>query len=469
MAHRSIAVVTRPRFDPGPINAVAEGLRKKNPLRPLLVVYGPNVKLVADRGKTIEGVVLDAVTKKPIAGASVSDFTAHAKTDENGRFKLGNRAKAKQYMVWVGGPVGGDYLGRAIQIEDTEGYAPATCEIEMRHGAVVTGRVTDRATGKPVRGTVVIVPTAENRSFAEYFPGNQRADRGGHLMDADGRFRVVTVPGQVLITVQCHEVVRVGDAELIVYRGSGPDQDHPDVFDTKMQSGYAFLTLADRSLYAVSNADHGVRVLDAPGAGKSVEVNFALDRGALGRIRVEDGAGAPVAGATVIGLAHTNVPATLPGATATVYALDPKSAPRRVLVWHAEKKLGATARVRGDEREPVVVKLAPLADITGTFVSAEGKPIAGASVLIDPDPELDGLGAFLSVRFGAGARARVKTSADGTFKLAGVLPGVEYRLRLMKGELFFPARSKTEHLRAKPESGKTFELGTLRAPVGNDE
>jgi RNA polymerase sigma factor (sigma-70 family) len=465
LARKSITVVNRAKFDPGPINAAAETWRKDNPQRPLLVVSGPDVKLVAERGKTIEGVVLDATTKKPLVGASVSDFTAHTKTDEKGRFQFRGLKKAKQYTIWVGGPVGGDYLGQNVRIDDTEGYAPATCEIELRQGAVVSGRVTDKSTGKPVRGTVVIVPIEGNKFFAEYFPGNQRADRGGHLVDADGRFRIVTVPGKVLVTVQCHETVRVGDENLMVFRGSGPDPDHPDVFDTKRQAGFAFLTLADRSLHAVSNADHGARVIDAPGAGKSVEVNFALERGALQRIRIEDPAGKPVAGATVIGLAHTNVPATLPESTATVYALDPKAAPRRVIVWHAEKKLGATALVRGDEREPVRVALAPLADITGKFVTADGEPIAGASVLIEPAEELDGLAAFLSVRFGFGSRARVKTAADGTFTLAGVLPGVEYRVRFMKGMTFFPADRDTKPPSAKPEAGKVIDLGTLRAPA----
>jgi RNA polymerase sigma factor (sigma-70 family) len=461
MAHTSVTVVNRAKFDPAPINTAAEAWRKESPSRPVLVVHGPDVKLITERGKTLEGVVLDASTKKPIAGATVSDFKAPVKTDEAGRFKFSNLRKAKQYAIWIGGPAGSDYLGQNISIEDTEGYAPVKCEVALRRGVVITGRVTDKSTGKPVRGTVTVVPIAGNKYFAEYFPGKQFVDRAGHGTNADGRFRVATVPGQLLVTVQGHERARVGDADLIVYRGAGPDPDHPEVFDTKVQPGYAHLSLADMSLHAVSNLDHGVRVIDVPVDSKSVEVNFELDRGVTRGIRIEDPDGKPFTGATVIGLAHANLPATLTGSTATVYALDPKKAPRRVIVWHADKKLGAMVAVRGDEREPVVVKLAPLADIRGKFVTADGKPVAGATVFIDPAEQIDGVGAFLSVRFGFGYRSGVKTAADGTFTIPGVMPGAEYHVRMMKGKAFFPPNRDIKPPSAKPEVGKTVDLGTV--------
>jgi RNA polymerase sigma factor (sigma-70 family) len=461
LARGSATVVTRAKFDPAPLNAIAKKWQQENPSRPVFVLDGPDVKLVVELAKVVEGVVVDAVTKKPIAGATVSDLAAPVKTDEAGRFKLGGFRKSKQYSLYVGAPADSAYLPRSVRVDDTEGYSPVKCEIELRRGVAVTGQVTDKSTGKPVRATVSVLPIAGNKYFADYFPGNQFVERAGYLTDADGRFRVVTIPGKLLVTVQSHESVTIGDARLMTYRGSGPDPNHLDVFDTKSQPGYAHLSLADSSLHAVSNLDHGVRVLDVPAEGKPAAVNFALDRGTTGRIRIEGPDGKPVTGCTVIGLAHANVPATLTESTATVYALDPKAAPRRVIVWHAEKKLGATVTIRGNEDDPVAVKLAPLADIRGKFITTDGKPVAGATVLIDPADHLDGLGAFLSVRFGSGYRARVKTAADGTFTLSGVLPGVEYRVRMMKGQTFFPADRETRPPTAKPETGKTFDLGTI--------
>jgi hypothetical protein len=228
-----------------------------------------------------------------------------------------------------------------------------------------------------------------------------------------------------------------------------------------MQKGYAYLTLADMSLHAISNLDHGVRVIDVPAGGKPVEVNFALDRGVTGRIAIEGPDGKPVTGATVIGLAHAALPAKLTEPTATVYALDPNAAPRQVIAWNAEKKLGGMATVRGDEKEPVVVKLAPLADITGKFVAADGKPVSGASVLVDPTEEIDGMRAFLSMQFLTGSRSRVKTAADGTFAITGLMPGVEYGVRMVKGKNYFPRERGEKPPTAKPGAGKTTDLGTI--------
>jgi hypothetical protein len=132
-----------------------------------------------------------------------------------------------------------------------------------------------------------------------------------------------------------------------------------------------------------------------------------------------------------------------------------------VIAWHPGKKLGGTATVRGDEDRPVVVRLAPLSDITGRFVTADGKPVAGASVLIDPAEEVEGLRAFLSLRFGGGVRSRLKTAADGTFTVQGVLPGIEYTVRMSKGQAFFPPDRDTKPPLARPEPGKVTDLGTI--------
>jgi RNA polymerase sigma factor (sigma-70 family) len=469
LARKSLTVINRAKFDPGPINAAAEASRRDSPSRPNLTVYGPEVQVVAERAKTVEGIVIDAATKKPIAGATVSDYASPVRTDAEGRFKISSLRKAKQYSLWVGGPADGDYLARSFRIDDTEGFTPVKCEIELRRGVVVTGRVIDKATGKPVRAGVQVYPIAGNKFYAEYYSGVESTARVSHLSDADGKFRVVTVPGQLIVTVQGHEFVTVGDAKLMPFRGAGPDPDHPDLFDAKIQTGYTFVQLADRSWHTVGALEHGVRIIDVPAEGKPFEVNFALDRGVTGRIRIEGPDGKPVTGTTILGLAHASTPATPQGgtlatsseATVTVLALDPKAAPRQIIAWHSEKKLGGMATIRGDEKEPVVVKVAPLADITGKFVTADGKPVAGASVLIDAAEEIEGMRAFLSLQFGVGSRSRVRTAADGSFTIPGLIPGVEYTVRMVKDKNYFPRERGEKPPTAKPEAGKLTDLGTI--------
>ncbi len=68
--------------------------------------------------------------------------------------------------------------------------------------------------------------------------------------------------------------------------------------------------------------------------------------------------------------------------------------------------------------------------------------------------------AFLNLQFGSITRSQLKT-ADGAFTVSGVMPGVEYHVQMMKGKSFFPRTARRSSLIAKPESGKTFDLGTV--------
>jgi hypothetical protein len=67
---------------------------------------------------------------------------------------------------------------------------------------------------------------------------------------------------------------------------------------------------------------------------------------------------------------------------ATVFALDPER-PRTLFFLHPEKKLGGQVTLRGDEKEPVLVKLSPLGTVTARFTDVDGVPLAGAEVSLN--------------------------------------------------------------------------------------
>lgn len=460
LAERSVKVVNRAKFNPSEINAAAKVWQAESPSRPLIVVYGPDVPFIAERAKTIEGVVVDAKTKKPIPGAVVSDFRNLQKADAEGRFRIASFRKAPRYNIYAAGPSDSDYLARTFRIDDTEGYSIVKCQIELSRGVVLTGTITDKVTGKPVKANVSVQPLAGNKHFAQYYPSNQPYDRNGTATDAEGRFRVVTIPGKVIVTVQVYGGIRVGEVELQPYRGAGPDPTYPEVFDTTRQPGFTFVSLADGSILPLSPLECGVRVLDIQANGKA-EVNFALDPGVKGSIQIQGPDGKPMPGTTVIGLSDGNTPTKVADASATVYALDPKAKPRQILAWDAKRELGGMALIRGDEREPVTVKLAPVSDIKGKCVTSDGKPVSDAAVLMHSPDTLGAVDAFIQTEFGIGRRSAVKTAADGTFTVKGVLPGVEYRLMFWKGRTVFPRDPQTKTPSAKPESGKTVDLGTI--------
>src|SRR5262249_20785374 len=130
---------------------------------------------------------------------------------------------------------------------------------------------------------------------------------------------------------------------------------------------------------AIENA---VKVLDLK-ENEEAKVELFAERGVTGRVLVQDADGKPLAGAWVAGLADSwPVTYKLPEPTATVYALNPEK-PRTLAVVHPEKQLGGTATIRGDEKEPVVVKLGPLGKVAGRLLDTEGNPFAGAEVSIN--------------------------------------------------------------------------------------
>jgi hypothetical protein len=138
--------------------------------------------------------------------------------------------------------------------------------------------------------------------------------------------------------------------------------------------------------------------------------------------------------------------------TATVFALDPEK-PRRLVFLHPEKKLGGTAVVRGDEKEPVVVKLAPLGTVTGRFVDTDGVALAGATLRLNcPDRIVSEL--YRQIELTAPV---VKTDKDGRFTLSDVVPNVKFYVQTNKGNTYYVGEPRIGLKEVEP--GKTLDLG----------
>jgi hypothetical protein len=89
---------------------------------------------------------------------------------------------------------------RSITVPDTRGYEPVVAYIQMARGVVLKGQVTDATTGKPLPGRIWVGPLfgnpyAEKPGYSS-FTGYPEEDTG-----PDGRFRVVSIPGRVLLMV----------------------------------------------------------------------------------------------------------------------------------------------------------------------------------------------------------------------------------------------------------------------------
>jgi RNA polymerase sigma factor (sigma-70 family) len=453
-------VITRPGFDPKPYNDVLlkkeyEDLRVLNRF---LGLYPPTLTFVAEAGKTIEGVIKDAASGKPLTCYRVSAYTGWddgvtAMSDANGKYRLDGIPKnARGYHVSVLPPKNTGYMNRTANAADTGGYTPVHLDIELTKGAVVTGRVVDKQTGKGVQAGIRFAPLPDNRFFGSK-PGfdNYRHDHTMQSTNKDGRFRLSTIPGKALLTVQVHEGEKFNGQHLSPYRRAVPDPDQKDLFNYDKDDDTWTISTANSGIEFLS-VEHAVRVIDIK-ENEQTKVELFVERGATARLAVEDPDGQPLSGAWVAGLAdHWPITYKLPEATATVYALNPER-PRTLVVFHPEKKVGGTLTIRGNEREPVIVKLAPEGKVIGRLLDTDGSPLSNAVVSINGRSEI----ARELYRFANPTGKPIVTDKDGRFILPGVVPGISFYVQTQKGNSYFTGKPRIGLLKVKP--GESLDLG----------
>ena len=98
-------------------------------------------------------------------------------TDAQGRYRL-DAGKHSEYWVVAQGLT---YFQATKRTADTPGFEPLAVDFTLERGLPITGRLTDKATGQPVRGWVWYYPLPTNPHRKDY-----RA--------AFGRGRVIMTP-----------------------------------------------------------------------------------------------------------------------------------------------------------------------------------------------------------------------------------------------------------------------------------
>jgi RNA polymerase sigma factor (sigma-70 family) len=427
VARTQILLATRPGFDPKPYNDLLlkkeyEDLRTHDRFRGL---FAPEFTFIAEPGRQLTGVVTDADTGKPIAGCRLSAYAGFgdevtAATDERGRYRL-DGVLTDRTSLTVDPPPGSDYLSlKTPPAADAGGLTPLRMDVRLSKGAIVTGRVVDGKSGKGVKGGVSCVPLADNKFFASRpeFRGRMQCSAP---TDDDGRFRLVTFPGSGMLMTYVHPAENLNGQYLRAYRGAVPDPAHAELF--RKEGGRWFFAMAG-NLYEFLDGRNAVKFVNVKETGETA-AELTVDRGARARLVVHDADGKLLAGAWAAGLTEQwPITYQLTEPSATVYALDPAT-PRTLVLYHAGRHLGGTVTVRGDEKDPVVAKLGPLARLSGRLLDADGQPLGGATVSVVAHGQI----ARELYRFAAPCGPPVVADKDGRYALADVLPGVPFHLR----------------------------------------
>ena len=169
-------------------------------------VYGARFEHPCKPGKSISGVVRDIDTGAPLAGIrSCREIGTHAWGNDGSTRPLPDRRARQGTLATNCSPpparATSPTSSRERIVPDSPGYEPVTADIAMVRGVVVTGRLIDRANGRPVQAWVAYAALRDNPHWKRV-PGFEsptgidttRCPTTPSM--ADGSFRLVVPPGR---------------------------------------------------------------------------------------------------------------------------------------------------------------------------------------------------------------------------------------------------------------------------------
>jgi RNA polymerase sigma factor (sigma-70 family) len=413
-------------------------------------VYGPTFTHAAGPCQVVQGAVTDAATGKPVAGVKIvgtagptyfsgePDWSnpVEATTDAVGRFRLSGLPKARQRFLHA---QAGDnpYLDQLVEVKDVAGLAPIAVAIKLHRCVMVEGRLTNKATGKPVKGQAHYMPLAEN-SELKSLPdtGLYQEDRlfsapptgTWAFTEDDGRFRLRVLRGPGVILARADDNGRPA-ARYTAARAAVGDRKYllqpPKPGSGVMEIGPK--SRADEEVFNTGNTtqplrwENGYAVINPGTRDESVICAIQFDPGRTVSGKVVGPDGKPVVGAKAVGVQSTDEmrPTTFRTDTFTAYALD-STRPRELFFLHQGRKLVGMRTLRADEKDTPVVKLLPWAAVTGRVLNADGTPAAGVQISFQmSDSETD---EAVRQKLHRGSRP-VETDTNGRFLLEGLFPG----------------------------------------------
>jgi RNA polymerase sigma factor (sigma-70 family) len=412
-----------------------------------LVYHGATFDHAAAPTVPIFGIVRDKDTREPLAGVTIQSRIASAlylpdrqylrtTTDAKGNYRLVGlpkhaapplygEARRGGHVIQVVPPAGKPYLPSVKETSTTTGLDPLQMDFELKRGIEIRGRVTDKATGKPVQAQVDYFAFTTNPHLREA-PGFRGSGHVSAFTAKDGSFKLVGLPGPGIIAAKAGRTNVFGSPDEGRYvAGSGADEIKGP------RQGSHFTTdpfICAAPLY------HTLVGIDPDKTVKSITCDVQLDPGKTVTGKVVGPDGKAVAGVQLTSVWGVSRHQNLKTAEFTVHAIDPKR-PQPFFFHQKDKQLGAAVLLKGDEPKDFTVRLQPCATITGRIVDEDGQPVAGMRIsgFIAPGQ--------LNIAEGWGGHFADETDKNGRFEIQGVIPGLKvsaymYKAAMVTGQLF---------------------------------
>jgi hypothetical protein len=410
-------------------------------------LYGANFTCLAAPGRPLSGTVRDAATGKPLAGVRM-EFSRLAGsrifgrwdhqvlTDAKGQYRLIGLPKGNGNKLFIEPNKEQPYFVRELDVPGSPELGPIQFDVQLHRGIWITGRATDKITGKAVMARVYYFPFLDNafaRKFPEFHDETMDGDEDLQWTRPDGRFRLVGLPGRAIVGVWAANVDSkyrsgVGAAEI---RGLKKDGQFP-TYREVIPAGTKWPDVLKEI-----NPREGV---------EEVHCDLVLDPGQTMHVSLVDSKGKPVDGATVIGAQPHGALRPNPAAKFDMIGLAPGDV-RRVLIYHEKLRIGKYFVFEYSVKTPnsMTVTLEPCALVKGRAIDQDGVGVQ-ASVRAHTLPNVD---------FSPGT-VPVDTQSDGKFEFV-VPAGCRYSLSINAHRLGY---GWVKDLAAEP--GKTIDVGDVK-------
>ena len=389
----------------------------------------------------IVGTVRDIETERPIAGVKVRGDVESVEgranhpggsttSDDQGRYVLTGLPFGGSIRLSASSTRGLAYVGRSdSMVIDSATGEPVRFDIGLRKGVVIRGRVTNQATGKPMRAGVTYYPFPDDPRL-EGYPKSEQYNASGD----DGRFELVVPPGRGVIAA------RSGDPRYLLAVGA-----------ERIEGLSRIPPLARKPPHSVPDYQVIVEANPTAGSGPAIrDLQLVPARTVKGMVVGPDGK--PAVDAVAIGLDANAFwgSRVLASGDFAVGDLDPRE-PRRLFFLQVERRLAGSVRIRGDEVGPLSVRLQPWGVVTGRVVDDRGRPQFGL-VLTGSTPGRSELDSGILPR-------RATLAADGRFRFEGLVPGLSYSASVLEDGAYGYRRA-FRGVRVGP--GETKDLGDIK-------
>jgi RNA polymerase sigma factor (sigma-70 family) len=417
-------------------------------------LYGPTFEHIVGPARVVEGTVLDKETGKPLTGVLVvgrvprmgyaRGWEVKAVTDAKGNYRLEGLAKDQEYHIIACGLKGQAYLPREEIASDAEGLKPLRVDFALDRGTFVEGRLVDRDTGKPVRGTVHYYPMPGNDRYKSPLRGKMVTLLGSQDVGKDGTFKLLVSPGPGVVRAN-------GLDESYVPAVISPEDKRRGVGD--------YLTVEYEEVFAmVPTAGHANRFFVANGKGEGLRFDLTLVKGhrATGSVLDPDGrpAGKILGGVLRANLSLRSAAKVKLDGQAGMYSasgLDPR-VPQTLVFYQPEHGLVSHVEARGGAKELPAAHLQPWGKVQGRLLDPDGKPLVGARVGAD---FVDREGNHFHVGFGPLSKP-IAVDGKGRFQMEGFVPGLTFKLHILD------PRQPNSGLIIHEIGGLTFTAGQTR-------